>query len=270
MNAQLLIQTHFADGITRLGKTYFTPPFKVANITENKQSTWLQLMIMNSSPGILEGDEYEIRIDLDKGSRLHLHSQSYQRLFQMKKGASQHSKIRLADNCSFTYIPHPCVPHEHSAFKSTNKIYLSANCNLIWGEVLTCGRKLNGEVFRFSSYHTITEVYKEDKIILKENLLMQPLMVDPNRIGQLEGFTHQASFIYFPAENLRAEDIDQIHEWLMNQNDIEFGITQVAGNGMMVRMLGHGAELLYHNLFTLAKMVQESTIVKSVKPEYAG
>ena len=99
---------------------------------------------------------------------------------------------------------------------------------------------------------------------------MQPSLTDPNRIGQLEGFTHQASFIYFPAENLRAEDIDQIHEWLMIQNDIEFGLTQVAGNGMMVRMLGHGAELLYHNLLILAKMVQESTIVKSVKPEYAG
>jgi urease accessory protein len=270
MNAFLQIQTNFADGITRLGNTYFTPPFKVANITENKQSNWLQLMIMNSSPGILDGDEYKILIEMNEGSCLHLHSQSYQRLFQMKKGASQHSVIRLADNCSFTYIPHPCVPHEQAWFKSTNKIYLSGNCNLIWGEVLTCGRKLNGEVFRFSSYHTITEVYKEAKLILKENLLMQPSKVDPKKIGQLEGFTHQASFIYFPAENLNAGGIDLIYDWLTNQNDIEFGITQLAGNGMMVRMLGHGAELLYHNLLTLAKMIQEPFIIKPAKPVYAS
>jgi len=267
MIAHLKIQTQFAGGITRLGRTYFTPPFKVANITENKQSNWLQLMIMNSSPGILEGDGYEIAIDLDSGSCLHLHSQSYQRLFQMKKGASQHSVIRLADNCSFTYIQHPCVPHEHSSFKSTNKIYLSANCNLIWGEVLTCGRKLNGEVFRFSTYQTITEVYKEDKLILKENLLMEPSRVDPKRIGQLEGFTHQASFIYFPGENLNVESMDQIHAWLTNQNDIEFGITQLDRNGILVRLLGHGAELLYNTLQTLAKMVQEPFIFK---PAYAS
>jgi urease accessory protein len=270
MNALLQIQTNFADGITRLGNTYFTPPFKVANITENKQSNWLQLMIMSSSPGILDGDEYKILIEMNEGSCLHLHSQSYQRLFQMKKGASQHSVIRLGDNCSFTYIPHPCVPHEHSSFKSTNKIYLSGNCNLIWGEVLTCGRNLNGEVFRFSSYHTITEVYKQDKLVLRENLLMQPSKLDQKRMGQLEGFTHQASFVYFPAENLKGECIDLIHEVLTNQNDIEFGITQVEGNGIMVRMLGRGAELLYNNLLSLANMVQEPFIVKPAKPEYAS
>jgi urease accessory protein len=270
MNALLQIQTNFDDGITRLGNTYFTPPFKVANITENKQSNWLQLMIMNSSPGILDGDEYKMFIEMNAGSCLHLHSQSYQRLFQMKKTASQDLVIRLDDNCSFTYIPHPCVPHEHSSFKSTNKIYLSGNCNLIWGEVLTCGRKLNGEVFRFSSYHTITEVYKEKKLVLKENLLMQPSKVDPKKLGQLEGFTHQASFVHFPAENLNSECIGLIHEVLANQDDIEFGITQVEGNGIMVRMLGHGAELLYHNLLGLAKMVQEPLIIKPAKPVYAS
>jgi urease accessory protein len=270
MNAKIQIQTHFSNGITHLGTTYFTSPFKVANITENKQSNWLQLMIMNSSPGILDGDDYEFLIEIDKGSCLHLHSQSYQRLFQMKTGAFQHSVIRLGENCSFTYIPLPCVPHKQSTFKSTNKIFLSANCNLIWGEVLTCGRKLNGEVFCFSAYHTITTIYKEDKLILKENLLMQPSRVDPKSIGQLEGFTHQASFIYFPADNLDSESIDQIYSWLTNQNDIEFGISQAAGGGMVVRMLGYGAELLYHNLLTLAKMVQDASFIKPVKPVYAS
>lgn len=270
MNAQLQIQTHFAGGLTRLGKTYFTPPFKVANITENKKSGWLQLMIMNSSPGILEGDNYEILIELDKGSCLHLHSQAYLRLFQMKTEAIQHSVIRLADNCSFTYIPHPCVPHKHSSFKSGNKIYLSANCNLIWGEVLTCGRKLNGEVFLFSRYHTITEIYKEDKLIIKENLLLQPSRVDPKRIGQLEGWTHQASFIYFSAEDIKAESMDIIHDWLAIQNDMEFGITQVSGNGILVRMLGHGAELLYDILITLSIMIQELSVTKPAKPVYAS
>jgi urease accessory protein len=136
--------------------------------------------------------------------------------------------------------------------------------------VLTCGRKLNGEVFLFSSYHTITEVFKDDKLILKENLLMQPSRVDPKKIGQLEGFTHQASFIYFPSEDIKAEGMDLIHDWLAIQNDIEFGITQVSGNGMMVRLLGHGAELLYNSLLTLSKMIQELSVIKSAKPAYAS
>jgi urease accessory protein len=269
MISQLQIQTHFADGITRLGKTYFTPPFKVANITEDKKSKWLQLMIMNSSPGILDGDDYGIKIELEKNSCLHLHSQSYQRLFQMKKGAMQHSEIRLAENSSFTFIPHPCVPHEHSTFKSTNKIFLSANCNLVWGEVLTCGRKLNGEVFRFSSYHTITEVYKEGRLIIKENLLMQPPRIDPKLIGQLEGFTHQASFIYLPAAAVKAESLDAVHDWLAVQPDIIFGVTQAGGNGMVIRILGNGAESLYQCLHTVATLLSEFSIIEPVKLIYA-
>ena len=47
----------------------------------------------------------------------------------------------------FVLLPHPSVPHEAIDFTSRNKIYLSDNCSLIFGEVLTCGRKLNGEVF---------------------------------------------------------------------------------------------------------------------------
>jgi urease accessory protein len=270
MNAQLRIKTHCTDGITRQGKTYFTPPFKVANITEDKNSKWLHLMIMNSSPGILDGDDYEISVELEKGSSLQLHSQSYQRLFQMKKCAIQHSVIRLEENCSFTCIPHPCVPHEHSSFKTTNKIFLSANCNLIWGEVLTCGRKLNGEVFRFNSYHTITEIFKEKRLLLKENLLMQPSLVDPKKIGQLEGYTHQASFIYLPAMGVKADRMDALHDWLTEQPDIIFGITQAGENGMVIRILGNGAESLHQCMVTVAKMVDQPSIIKPAIPLYAS
>jgi urease accessory protein len=269
MISQCHIRTNFADGITRLGNTYFTSPFKVANITEDKRSKWLQLMIMNSSPGILDGDDYEINIELEKNSCLHLHSQSYQRLFQMKKGALQNSVIRLAENCSFTYIQHPCVPHEQSIFKSTNKIFLSANCNLVWGEVLTCGRKLNGEVFRFASYHTVTEIYKEDRLVIKENLRMQPSLVDPKVIGQLEGHTHQASFIYLPAEGVKPECMDTVHQWLEGQPEIVFGITNAGGNGMVIRVLGNGAESLYNILVTVSKMAAEFPITEPDKLIYA-
>ena len=106
--------------------------------------------------------------------------------------------------------------------------------------------------------------------MLKENLLMLPSRVDPKKVGQLEGFTHQASFIYFPAEDLKAENMDQIHDWLANQKDIEFGITRVSGNGMAVRMLGHGAEILYNSLLALARMIKEHSIVKPAKAVYAS
>jgi len=63
MIAKLHIETISKKGITCLKQSYCTPPFKVANITEDKSSNRLQLMLMSSSPGILDDDEYELKIE---------------------------------------------------------------------------------------------------------------------------------------------------------------------------------------------------------------
>jgi len=49
MIATLHIQTDWKEGRTRLKNSFCTPPFKVANITENKKDSVLQLMLMSSS-----------------------------------------------------------------------------------------------------------------------------------------------------------------------------------------------------------------------------
>jgi urease accessory protein len=265
MIAKLYIETIFKNGITCLKQSYCTPPFKVANITEDKSSSSLQLMLMSSSPGILGEDEYELKIELGENSSLQLHTQSYQRLFNMKKGAKQIMEVHLKNNSSFVFLPHPSVPHENSVFTTINKFYLSEGCRLIWGEILTCGRKLNGEVFVFSKYHSITEVLINSKLIIKENLLMQPALINPNVIGQLEGFTHQASFIFLNEKTACVEAANTIHEYLSLQQEIMFGITAAPVNGLIIRLLGYKAEQLHDCLKAIVRIIElETTIINPV------
>ena len=66
MIAKLHIEIVVKNGITCLKQSYCTPPFKVVNITEDKSSPQLQLMLMNSSPGILDEDDYEQKIELSE------------------------------------------------------------------------------------------------------------------------------------------------------------------------------------------------------------
>lgn len=265
MYANLNIETIYKNGTTGLGKSYFTPPFKIANITEDKKSGWLQLMIMSSSPGVLDGDQYQIKIELGENSSLHLHTQSYQRLFNMKEGAAQQMEVHLEKGSSFIFLPHPSVPHENSIYKATNQFYLKDSCSLIWGEILTCGRKNNGEVFTFSSYRSITEVFINEKLIIKEHLFMQPSLVDPDSMGQLEGFTHQASLISIQESN----HADSIYEYLSQQEEIISGVSLTAGNGLIVRILGYKAEQLYHHLQQIALLLQQKA-VDSKQIAYVG
>jgi urease accessory protein len=256
MIASLHIETALRDGITYLKKSFFTTPFKVANISEDKKDKTLRLMLMSSSPGVLDGDAYQIKIDLDEGCSLHLQTQGYQRLYNMKQGASQQIEVYMEKGAVFCFLPHPSVPHEASSFVTKNRFYLSANCSLIFGEVLTCGRKLNGEVFLFSKYHSITEVFIGGKLVVKENLLMQPATINVNALGQLEGFTHQASFIYLNEQADIKTLTESVSGFLNQQTEIDFGITAAPINGLIVRILGQKAEQLFECLKQIAEKVE--------------
>ena len=115
-------------------------------------------MITSSSPGILNNDDYKIRIKIEDNAKVHLTTQGYQRIFSMKNTASQHMNIFMDDNASLYFLPHPSVPHAKSSFSSVNNIYLSDHHHLIWSEIITCGRKLSGESFEFLRYHSLTNV----------------------------------------------------------------------------------------------------------------
>ena len=270
MIAKLHIQTIVKNGITSLKQSYCTPPFKLANITEDKNSLQLHLAIMSSSPGVLDEDAYEIKLELGEGSSLQLHTQSYQRLFTMKKGAKQLMEVILKKGSGLVYLPHPSVPHENSIFTATNKIFLSDDCRLIWGEILTCGRKLNGEIFRFSKYQCMTEIFTNGKLMIKENLLMQPVVIDPQAIGQLEGFTHQAGLIFLDEKTDCVAAGTNIHEYLSQEDEIAFGITPATANGLFVRLLGYRAEQLHTCLKAIVIIIEQETITRTPNSAYAG
>lgn len=256
MKAKLHIQTILRDGNTKLGNCYFSPPFKVMNITEDKRGKDLHLMLMSSSPGVLDDDDYEMVIEVVENGSLQLHTQSYQRLFTMQNNAVQKMTVQLQDGASFCYLPHPSVPHEKSSFVAKNNIYLNDGCKLVWGEILTCGRKLNGEVFQFSKYQSITNVYHNNKLVVKENLLMQPSLLSPNLMGQMEGFTHQASMVVWHESIALAEVLDSLYDYLSLQTDIEFGVSALQKNGIAIRLLGYKAEQLFDCLKAVSAMFQ--------------
>ena len=264
MKAELKILTAYINNSTYLKNCYCTTPFKVANITEDRKGNTLRLMLMSSSPGILDGDEYQLNIELEQNSSLQLHTQSYQRLFTMTKQASQQMGIRLGAGASFCFIPHPCVPHEKSGFVARNKIFLTDNCNLVFGEILTCGRKLNGEVFLLAKYHTVTEIFMNGRLVIKENLLVQPQLIDVAVIGQLQGFTHQASLIYLNEKADIKKIMARLTEIFTTQKDISFGITAAPVNGIIIRMMGQKAEQLFDCLKMIAGFLPQNAQHKTL------
>jgi urease accessory protein len=259
MRSEVTIRVAMRNGISYLASSYFTPPFKVANITEDRSVNDLHLMLMCSSPGVLDGDDLSLKVELEADSRLQLHTQSYQRLFRMREGACQSMEVRLGRGAGFCWLPHPCVPHEQAIFMGRNKVFLSEGCQLLWGEVLTCGRKLNGEIFGFSKYHVRTEIFIHEQLAVLENVCLRPSVLSMGALGQMEGFTHQGSLLCMgDGFGMRRREIEN---YLSGVEGIIYGVSEGPAGGLVVRILGNKAEPLYEALKRMAELLSCSKAV---------
>jgi urease accessory protein len=263
MIAHVTIETALRNGVTWLKKAYYSPPLKVADITEMRNERQLQLMLMSASPGMLDEDRYHIKITLEEHSVLQLTTQAYQHLFSMRKGAAQYMEVQMAKGTSFCYLPHPVVPHQDALFTGASKVFLCDDCTLTWGEVITSGRKLNGEHFLFSGYHSSTEIYLNQKLVIRENLYMKPFESNVLGIGQMEGYSHQGSIICLSPSGPTPDVLAEIQDFLSAQPDILFGITAAPVNGIMLRMLGNKAEQLHHCLKTIHRLTANKTPISA-------
>lgn len=256
--SNLYIKTGFKEGKSYLMDSYVSVPFRITNVGQVKDDNCLYMMLGSTSPGLLDTDNHEIDINLEENSQFQLQTQSYQRLYNMKEGSSQITKVRLAPNSVFCYVPHPVVPQENSIFRNHTVIYLEKNCELILSEIITCGRKnseyiypgknISGEIFRFTYFHNVTEIYSNDLLVLKDKIIFEPQIYPVNTIVQLEEYTHQATFIYINTNKSDkfCELIEEILKFIRNEENISFGISEMAANGFVLRVLGNGGEQLFN------------------------
>lgn len=246
MLSTLKIEVEEREGQSFLRDAYVTQPFRIAPVGQYKSDGASYLMIMSSSPGILSGDAYDIQVNVKEKARLQLQSQSYQRLFNMEGSASQIMSVKIDKGASFSYVPHPVVPHEASTFKSINRVSIDDDCELTFSEIITCGRKHHGEEFKYAHFQNLLEVYHHDRLILKDNVLLRPDIMPLSAMGLLEGFTHQGTLVYLNTKNEDVEDhIEHFYKELEELENVSFGISALEAKGFVIRILGNGGEQMF-------------------------
>lgn len=247
MECRLDIVAGYKEGKSYVKNLYVGKPFRVVSVGQRKTDNKLYQMMMTSSPGILDGDEYVLNIDVEDNAALQLQSQSYQRLFNMADEATQQLTINIHDNSSFAYVPHPVVPHENSNFKSKASLTIGDQSQLIISEIITCGRKHSGEVFKMKCFQNLTEIYHNNKLVVKDNILIQPELIPIESIGILENYTHQGSLIFYSTKTDVEKDelVNNLFEVSKNHTNIEVGISVLDDNGFVIRALSQGGEAMY-------------------------
>jgi urease accessory protein len=174
----------------------------------------------------------------------------------MKNSAQQVFKVVIEEGGFFQYIPHPTVPHKNSNFLGMNDIYLNKGAAVIWSDLTSCGRKLNGEQFEYHRFENKTTFYINQKPVVIEHILFEPKNRSPLILGQLEGFTHNASLFILNEQIAISKLKKQVDDFLSREKDIAYGSSEASINGLIVKVLANHSERIYAVINQLSEQIK--------------
>lgn len=240
--AKLEISTVCAEsGLTIPERVYYSAPFKLTNFFRLPNGG-IEYILMNASAGIMAGDNYQIDLQLAKGSQLLISAQSFEKIHAMPVGTAKRKvNIQIAENASLIYTPLPTIPFQSSVFHSSTEIRLAdITSRLIYSDIISSGRTLRNERFAFTQYHNLLSVYLGDKIVYRDNCYLVPTEHNLASCGMFEGYSHLGNLIIY-GYLFDPADLAAIQE-IINESGLDCGISALTGGGHLVRVLSHGAE----------------------------
>ena len=116
-------------------------------------------------------------------------------------------------------------------------------------------------IFSFSKYHNLTKIYYDGKLVVKENLLIRPATAQLHMLGQWEGYTHQASLIYWNEKVVMASLMADLGDLLKAWPGLSLGVSSLPVNGLLIRLLGNSAERLFDLFQRVASFIYQQKLL---------
>lgn len=232
--SQLNIKAEQRGKTTVISESFFTSPLKIAKPFYHKNYT--EVMMMTASAGIMDGDFYNIQLDVTENANLKFTGQSFTKLFKaLTKGASQKVRITVGENAHFLYCPTPVIPFEGSIFKNNTEVHLAKSSHFAMLDIVSCGRKAMNEEFAFELYRSRSSIYVENQLVFLDNQRLAPKEIDFSRIGFFEKYSHIGMLYVF------GYDVEEVPE----MNNIQIGISETSC-GKCIRILGNNGDDILH------------------------
>ena len=237
---------------TIVSHQYITYPFRLSPIfrLDKTNPDDAYLYIMNSSPGLLAGDELDLSLQLAANTSLYLTDQAATKVHPMPNAnslAKTNYQIELGERARLELVSEPIILFTDAALEQKIDIKIHPTAQLCLSEILVPGRLARGEVYQFRYYHNrvrITsltgELYVTDAMCLE---------------GKLNPFTESHLFAAKPILASLIVIVPEVDLKLLSQQleDIETANcpdTIVASSilpqnkGLLVRALGDSTRIL--------------------------
>ncbi|MDR2530647.1 MAG: urease accessory protein UreD [Oscillospiraceae bacterium] len=193
MKGSLYVRLESRRGETFIADVSCAAPLKLAKPFRLNGMT--ELMIMSATPGLMDGDEFRVRVDVGEGCRVRVTSQSYTKLYRSVGlgGARQTVEFSVADGAELRWEPLPTMPFAGSVASFETIAEVAPSGRLLLADTLGCGRAAMGERFAFERYESCTSVRVAGKLVYHDVCRLIPSEHDTCGLGFFEGFDWQHS-----------------------------------------------------------------------------
>ncbi|MHA6485061.1 urease accessory protein UreD [Paenibacillus sp. strain BS8-2] len=188
---------------------YHTAPVKIAKAFAVHNQ--LAVIVMDVSPGMLEGDRYEMDWHACEGTHVMITNQSFLKVHPCALGgsASFNQRFVLEEHAVVEHMPEPVMLYRNAAFAGRTTVQLASGAIWMQADVLCPGRGLRGEKFLYREYDNRLTVYAGEELIYNQRQWIKPESQHLQSPGGWEEMTHWAYFFVF-SDTVNASFVEKL------------------------------------------------------------
>ncbi|MCF2937222.1 urease accessory protein UreD [Paenibacillus alkaliterrae] len=236
-----VLRVSFANpnGTTIIDNKYHTAPIKIAKAFPLDGQ--LGVIVMDVSPGLLDGDRYELEWTSGPDSHALITNQSYMKVHPSMPygGSSMRQTFCLEENAIVEHMPEAMMLYKNAAFHNDAQVRLKSGSVWMQADVLCPGRTLRGEKFDYRCFRNELAVHYGDELIFSQRQRIEPAKQVITAPGCWEDMTHSATFFLF-SDRVSRIHLEQLQAKL-DSFEAPAGHSVIAGVSMTYR---HGLSVM--------------------------
>lgn len=243
MEGRLKLSFEDKGGKTTLSHCHHTSPLKASKALYLNDDATATVYLMETSGGMVEGDQNNYEIIVNNNSNVILIPQSSTKIYPARFNLSckQNIKITVGEYGTLRWLPETIIPFADSIFEGNTSIHLDLNSSLIFSEIFSSGRQKSQESFKFDRFSSKTKIYVDEELIIYDHLNLNNAPV--HQLGMFEECSYMALLWCFNTNHMMSK-IDSFTEGYNHGKTHRFGYTSILPNFIHFRWLSNDLCLL--------------------------
>lgn len=233
---------------TALVHSYWRPPLQIMRTIEDEAGVRC-VYLLSPTGGIVQGDEYDVKIEVQADAHALLTTQAATKVFRMPdRPATQRTVIDVRAGAVFEYVPDAQILFAESDLRQEFEITVHHGGLLLLHDVVMPGRLARGEVLEFTNFESKIVARDDDGLILYDAMRCRPQQGDFLDLGLLEDHPCWGSWYLLgdlAAWNIDAADFCIHHQDTFSRPGAIGSISPLARHGIAVRMLAQRLSPIY-------------------------